>query len=297
MIVDSHFIGVQIRDKHISNNVFKSFIVKCADTFLLFFKGKYLNVKGVKFFGVTEEAVLHLHKGGGIPSSKIKLIPLAANTSIFFPSPEIRSAQRSELNLKDKDILLCYSGKIEEYKGIHLILEAMHCIKNMNIYCLIVGGGSEVYKKRLDELCEINSLHERVYFRSFTNKEELNKYFNASDIAVYPKSVTISHIEAMAVGLPIIIEDLPGIKHRIKNNNGFAVKANDIKMLAYYINILSGDIRLRKKMGNSCLNLIKDEFNWERINQEILSLIKESNCVNVVPYNHRTLNFGHAPRT
>ena len=217
---------------------------------------------------------MHIHKKGRIPVSKIKLIPLAADTSIFFPSTEIRSAQRDELKLNDKDILLCYSGKIEEYKGVHMIMEVMNRLKDRNIYCLIVGNGSEAYIKKLLEFCEINSLKDRVFFRPFAYKEGLNKYFNASDIAVYPKSVTISHIEAMAVGLPIIIEDLPGIKHRIESNNGFMIKENDISALTGYVKLLSNDISLRKAMGMASLNVVKDKFNWGKINQEILSLIR-----------------------
>ncbi len=270
MVIDSHYVTVNKRGIKY-HRFLKKYLKNIVLYFLNILKGKYLFNKGVIFFGVTEESVENIHKKGKIPKSEIDLLPLATNRSFFFPSANSRKLQRKEFNIKEKDVLLCYTGKVEEYKGILLILKAMKKLDDTNLYCLIVGSGSSTFKQKINAFLIQNSLEKKIFFKPFSDKKTLNMYFNACDIAVYPKSVTISHIEAMAVGLPIIIEDIPCIKHRVENKNGFTVKEDDINSLTNYLKMLINDHSLRKKMGLSSLELVEKKFNWEKINQTIFA--------------------------
>jgi glycosyltransferase involved in cell wall biosynthesis len=125
-------------------------------------------------------------------------------------------------------------------------------------------------------MVDSSGLQNRVFFIDFANKQELNNYFCASDIYITPLDVTISHLEAMAARLPIIVEDLKGIQHRLSNGNGLTVKANDVEDIAAKIGSLAADPLLRKKMGANGEQLVKNHFNWEALNKRILNLT-ESN--------------------
>ncbi|MCK9235473.1 MAG: glycosyltransferase family 4 protein [Bacteroidales bacterium] len=275
LIVDSHFMHVHSVIK--SRNNLNKFFVQLkliVNRLVLKLNGSYLRDKGVSFFGVTEESAANIAKYVGLKTGEVKLIPLGVNRSIFFKSNEIRKNTRNKLGVAENDILLCYTGKIESYKGVHLIIESLARINYPNLRLLIVGGKTGLYSRYLDKIIQENKLQDYVIFKPFSNKPELNAFFNASDIAVYPRSVTISHIEAMSVGLPIIIENLSGVQHRIEYENGFCINGENEKELDEKINFLINNPNEREKMGRQSLKLVQDKFTWENINKQILSLAK-----------------------
>jgi len=271
LIVDSHFLDVYRRN--VKMNPLK-IVKRTFYRFIYFFYGIYLKIHKVSFFGVTEESVKNISKLGFIPHNKISLIPLGVSLNSYYKSDDLRSGIRKELGISKDDIVLIYSGKIEEYKGVHLIIEAMKLLRELKLWLIIVGNGSAEYKKCLNGLARSYNISERIISFPFADKALLNKYFNCADIGVYPLDVTISHIEAMAVGLPIIIEDLPGLKHRVSNNNGFLLKDGNIKQLSQIINELSLDHDKRMIMGNNAVELVDKSFKWESISNSIILLSK-----------------------
>ena len=67
-----------------------------------------------------------------------------------------------------------------------------------------------------------------IIFIHQVKPEDLKYYFLSSDIAIWADLFTISTIEASACGIPVIVPDYPGYHHRIKNENGFAIKPGDV---------------------------------------------------------------------
>ena len=62
------------------------------------------------------------------------------------------------------------------------------------------------------------------YCSSVPNKY-LYKYFSAADFAIWPNHVTISHYEAMACKLPIIVSSFDVAKERVNWNNGLSLRS------------------------------------------------------------------------
>ena len=100
-------------------------------------------------------------------------------------------------------------------------------------------------------------------FIGFKKKDELAKYFAASDIFVLPTRYDIWGLvinEAMSFGLPIISTDKCAAADELINifDNGIIVPIEDEKQLAKAIDTLANDKNLRLRYGRNSLNGIKD---------------------------------------
>jgi len=268
VIVDSHQMPLHIRGLNKTARI--KFIF---NNYLSKVKGVYIQFhQRIECVGVTEDSVDYLFKSF-CPKKRIHLFPLGADTKSFYSDRTLKNSMRRMLGFTERDVVLVFTGKIQENKGVHLIIESMACLAKegiTNLKLLIVGNGPLSYINEINDLIQAVGLKDKVVTIEFADKETLNRYFNAANIAVYPREVTISHMEAMAVGLPIIIEDLPGIKHRIENKNGFAVKTQ--AELTEAIRLLCDDPTLLKKMGANSLKAINDHLDWRLINNKFLSL-------------------------
>jgi len=266
VIVDSHQMPLHVRG--LNKTARAKFIL---NNYLSKAKGIYIRLhKRIECAGVTEDSVDYLIKSF-CPKKRIHLIPLAADTKSFFPDKTLKNSMRRMLGFSEKDVVLIFTGKIQENKGVHLIIESMASLANegiTNYKLLIVGNGPLGYINKINDLIQAFGLKDKVVTLDFADKETLNEYFNAANIAVYPKEVTISHMEAMATGLPILVENLKGIGHRIKLGNGFGI-SNSME-LTDRLRELSIDKELLQKMGKLSFLLIKEQYNWININKKLL---------------------------
>lgn len=268
IIVDSHYMPIQ----YIDNNWIQQFK---HDLSQFFNKAKGLTIrlrKNIICIGVTEESVLNLTKSL-CPVRRVNLVPLAADTNCFYPAFDIRKKTREKLGLHENEFLIIFTGKIQENKGVHHIINAIGSLAKEGINkikLLLVGNGPEEYINRINGLISTNKLKSSVHIINFSNRTELNMYFNAAEVAVYPNEVSISHLEAMSVGLPIIIENLPGIQHRLSNNNGYGISNEE--ELRDRIRQLYLNEKLRKQMGVNSRMMVTEALNWKAINAKLMDI-------------------------
>jgi len=208
-----------------------------------------------------------------IPSQKINEVPLGADAGLFKPDSTVRTNMRSLLGIAVEDIVVVYSGKIIQSKKLHLLLKAIAPIikKNLKVKLLILGEGDLPYRRRLIELSSDLEILNNVIFHSWVPRTRLPNFYNASDIAVWPGSVSISIIEAASVGLPVVVQRSIITKFAISNGNGFAFEHDNVLELNEYLGKLITNHDLRKKMGKQSRLLILQKLNWESIVHQYLS--------------------------
>jgi len=169
---------------------------------------------------------------------------------------KIRKNLRDKLNICEEKVILSV-GQFIHRKGFDVLLKA--CTKIPKEYGVYIVGGEPtqeylVLKKKLD----LNNVH----FIGFRFKEELKKYYMASDLFVLPTREDIWGLvinEAMAYGLPVVTTDncIAGLELVKDYENGFIVPVEDETALANKINKILTDDDLRKKMAKNSLAKIK----------------------------------------
>ena len=100
-------------------------------------------------------------------------------------------------------------------------------------------------------------------------KKELSEYYKAADIFVLPTREDIWGLvinEAMAYGLPVVTTNkcVSGVELVKDYKNGFIINVDDVKQLAYAINLILSDDILREKMSKESLKTI-DKYTIENM--------------------------------
>ena len=127
---------------------------------------------------------------------------------------------------------------------------------HINFKALFIGEGKEDYCKKFKESKYCKLL-------DFVNYKELNKFYNISDIGVWPKQESTSQLDALATGLSIIISDKSGVKERAINSGLLYQEGSKVDLAKQIIRL--GDVNLRSKMSKNSINKIREIYDWKII--------------------------------
>ena len=168
-------------------------------------------------------------------------------------------------------------------KDIEFLLEATSLLtsKGLDIKVLIVGSGPRDYEQKLRSLAKRLRIENIVTFIGFVDKKDLPSLYNAADIGVWPGSPSITIIEAMATGLPIVIPFLGSTSHLFGYDVGFHFKRGNIAELTTCLKRLVVDENLRKKKGLEAQKMVVDRLNWKAVNAKTVAIYE-----NAVLYNY-----------
>lgn len=134
---------------------------------------------------------------------------------------------KKEIKIK-KDPKICnilFFGLIREYKGLRYLIEAFNKIpaNKINKYHLYIVG--EAWEDtNPEELVENSKYKNKITLvDKYVSDEEVNKYFNISNVVVLPylraSQSGAAHI-ATTYGIPIIVSEVGGLKESMKDYRG-----------------------------------------------------------------------------
>ncbi len=143
-------------------------------------------------------------------------------------------------------------SRIEEQKGQHLVLEAIHKIKN-NMQLFFIGHVmNQSYKKKLDELI-INYNLNKVQFIGFIDQPmEVMPYFDLIILPTYEETFGLVVAEAMMMGVPVIGSNAGGVPEIIKDEkNGLLFETKNSNSLAEKIVMVINNKDFAKKLSQN----------------------------------------------
>lgn len=136
----------------------------------------------------------------------------------------------------DNAVVVLSTRSWEPLYGVDVLLEAFRlaCSQDHRLRLVMLGSGSVAAAVR--NFVASNALGEVVFLAGSTPHEQLRYYFRAADLYVscsYSDGSSVSLLEAMASGLPVVVTDLPGNREWvIQERNGWLVPAGDSKAFA-----------------------------------------------------------------
>lgn len=229
------------------------------------------------FIAVSESARQWLSNEFGITYDEIKVISLGADKVLFFPNVTARKLIREELQIKENEFLIISAGKIIPSKDLDILLSASEPLINKykNVKILLIGNGPKYYVDELKKQVQQLGITDHVLFRDFLDKTALPYYYNAADVGVWPGQDSITIIEAMATGLPIIVPRNYRNLHYLEYFNGFNFGKRDAAELKAHLEKLLTDAELRRTMSSRSRKLIEDKLSWEVITKMTMNFYKE----------------------
>ena len=181
-----------------------------------------------------------------------------------------RSEVRTEFVYTSEQCVFGFAGRITGDKGINELLTAFGQLPDENCRLLLVGT---VEQDGLEPgLLEQAESDPRITFHPFVN--DVERYFAAMDVLVLP-----SHregfgniiIEAQAMGVPVIVTDIPGPVDAMEpENTGLLVPVGDEDALAEAMHRMYADVALRERMGIQGSILVEERFDKNKVMQHFL---------------------------
>lgn len=170
---------------------------------------------------------------------------------------------------------LIYIGRLAKNKRIDRALNVLFYVKKKvpDVKLLLVGEDWGV-KKGLMELAKKLDVLENVIFVGYVPHEKISKYFSRADIFMLPSEYEgfgISVLEAMATGLPVIVNEIETMREIVKNEyNGYLVDFNDYEKVAEVVL----KVLKHKPDSNRIKNSVKN-FDWNNILKQMEEMIKD----------------------
>jgi glycosyltransferase involved in cell wall biosynthesis len=161
-----------------------------------------------------------LSPDGNIPC-RLDLLAQPVDTEKFAPADSaIRARARLNLNLPLDAVVTLFLGRLTAHDKADLI-PLIRCFAQTSTsadeYLLIVGTeSSSSFAARLREFGDSLGLADRLIIRTNISAEMRSEYYAASDIFVFTcdgiqEACTVTVVEAMASGLPVIVSDWAGL--------------------------------------------------------------------------------------
>ncbi|MDH5190010.1 MAG: glycosyltransferase family 4 protein [Gammaproteobacteria bacterium] len=204
----------------------------------------------------------------------VDYIPNGVDINRFCPDT---SAFRQQHGIKQDEIVILLARRLVEKNGVIIFAEAVTRLKELSIRIVFAGDGPE--RGKIEDLLKFAGMHEKAIFLGNIPNNTMPEVYRMADISVLPsfmEATSITGLESMACGLPLVGTTVGGIPSLItENSNGYLVPPGDPVTLADAIRKLVQDSKLRHDMGIAARQKVINEFSWQTIAQRTIDIYKQ----------------------
>ncbi|MFW9851906.1 MAG: glycosyltransferase family 4 protein [Candidatus Thorarchaeota archaeon] len=229
-----------------------------------------LLVKKCKYQIHTDYDFAELVKRWIKPKMKSKITTILNGVDVKLFNPQIK--KKSELVNEEGPLIITTRRLVPKNGVIYLVKSFKGVLKKFpNAKLIIIGDGPE--KERIRKEIHVQKIKANTQLIGMISNDEIPSYLVAADIVVVPSIVeasSISVLEAMAMKLPIVASDIPGIRE-ITNfgKNCVLVPSKDPQSLAEGILRLLTSKEEAQEFANSGYQEVLQNYSWEKKAKEI----------------------------
>ncbi len=201
-------------------------------------------------------------------SEKVVFIPNGVDFKIY-----------SEIKRLPKKNSFLFIGRLSSNKGIDHLIEVVYLLKDKipDIKLYIVGKDWRGQRKILEDSVKEKNLDKNIIFTGGVSEKEKIDYLKKSEFFVSASEYEgfgISVLEAMAAGLPVIVNDIDAFRSFVEDGkNGFIADYSNPKKTADYIFGILNKTDL-SKISENAINTAK-EYDWKELAKRIKNIYKE----------------------
>ncbi|RZU38962.1 glycosyltransferase [Edaphobacter modestus] len=178
--------------------------------------------------------------------------------------------------LKNKKILL-FLGRIHYKKGLDILIEswAELSAKWPEAHLVIAGPDFEETKSKLEARINQLNLVRDVTFTGMLRGDLKWSAMAAADCFVLPsysEGLSVSILEAMGMGLPVIISNRCNLPEVSQADAGWVIEPRQSALTSALAEWLSNSTERNKEIGNEGSQLVARRYNWSIITQQFTEL-------------------------
>jgi L-malate glycosyltransferase len=210
-----------------------------------------------------------------IPDSRIVQFPWGIRKGLFGPEGALPS--KTELEREPGTHLFLSTRSWEPLYGIDTLLEAFRraYLADSSLRLVLLGDGTQA--RRVRAFIEVHGLSRVILTPGTYVKEDMPKWFRAADTYVsctQSDGTSISLLEAMATGLPVVVSDLPSNREWVvEEQNGWLASPRSAEQFA---DRLLRAARLspeqRRLFSERNRRIVDDRADWDRNFPKLLEM-------------------------
>ena len=206
-----------------------------------------------------------LERGGVLPE-RVSTLYSGVDTAVGSPETE-GTVVRMRHGIPSDAFVLGTIANLLPIKGLETMIEALPAVrmKVPTVHCVIVGGGSDSYLRKLINLCKDRTVRDVVHFVGFQHPPWA--YLASMDLYVQPskdEALGIAAIEAMAMGKAVVAARVGGLPEVvIEGSTGVLFPSGDAKALSEAVIALFEQPAIRLAMGRAGRERARRVFDLE----------------------------------
>lgn len=205
----------------------------------------------------------------GVHASKIDVIPYGP---LIEPNGDARRARRL-LDLKDERVIL-FLGRIVEYKGYKLLLEALATVRRQvpDVVAVFMGPADPEVARELTALREHRVIH--FFDQDQAIKADMLALCDVLCVPSSAESLGVVYLEAFAYQKPVVALDLPVLREVIDPGvDGFLVSPDAESVARACVRILD-HAELAARMGANGYEKVVSRYAWESVEQAVATVYR-----------------------
>lgn len=209
-----------------------------------------------------------------LPPDKVTILLNGFNDEIFRPCPIPVAELVTEHGLPaDTEMLISFVGKLAEFKGIDVLIDAAAIYqKELPKSTTVIVGFGQLDGALREQAARLGL--DRIRFLGHQHQPAVARIYAAASVSVVPSRVEpfgLVAIEAMACGTPVVATNAGGLPDFVNDDVGGLVQMDNPKELAQrIIEEVNNDTKNSK--GKTAAKYALDGFSWSGVATKLVQL-------------------------
>ena len=202
----------------------------------------------------------------GLREDQMVLLPFGVELTRFRRKPSALGL-REKLGWQNCRVILS-TRSFEQSHGTFVFLEGIRQVLQAQPQARVLMLGDGSLKNQVVSFVERNGLRDKIHLAGQVRQDLLPDYFNEADLyvsAAFSDGSSISLLEAMACGLPVIVADCYGNREWVTHGvNGWLTPPGKADLLAETVLEALGQEGRLSAMREANQAVVRERADWER---------------------------------
>jgi glycosyltransferase involved in cell wall biosynthesis len=225
------------------------------------------------FIAISSEILTELREQD-VPEEKIHMLVNAVDPNVYKPVDiDEKRRLREKLGLPLNAPIVVIVARVVQIKGHAVLLKAWADVPEP-AHLVVIGTGE------LEETLQAQVNSQMPGRVTFTGKRDnVHEYLQAADawtLPSYGEGLPVSLLEAMSVGLPVVVTPVGAMPEIVQDGiNGLVIPiGNDAALSAALTKVIDGSEESRS-LGKRARELIQEQYSIDHISQSYLDLFEK----------------------
>jgi glycosyltransferase involved in cell wall biosynthesis len=181
-------------------------------------------------------------------------------------------------SLKGKQVIL-FMGRIHFKKGLDILIKSWARVAKQrpDTHLVLAGPDFENTRASVEKLVAEYGLSDQVLFTGMLRNELKWSALAVAECFVLPsysEGLSVSVLEAMGVGLPVIVTEQCNVPEVETFQTGWLIKSEIDSLTSSLKELLSNSVAQNRAIGSRGRQLVHDRYNWASVTSQMIDLYR-----------------------